>query len=369
MIYAVILTGFFILAYNYKPIYKNSFWYACVTLATIILGLHNGHFHSDYPEYLLFFKGKNSIYGVMDSGTYTLEWPYFYMCKILCFFGKNDFTYIFGTYIIYFIPIFCVIKKYSQCIPLSFLLLFIINRTDLHLFLNTAHRQMVGNTFFMLAILYYAYIIKEMRYIIKIRNLLSVVALLLLAVVSHSSSYFILPLLLFACFITIYSKRLFEILLFCSLIIGIFFNKLTYLIMVSIMSMLGDFEEVDRTTFYLINEVYDTGIANIQAMLPLTALTFCFVHFSNRNEINSLFTKCMVIATMILNIFYTVPLINRSMTTLFVLGVAGCIPASITNNRRAKKWIFLIVALHLLIAFWQYSKPEYRLLPFEFIWE
>ena len=124
MIYAVILTGFFILAYNYKPIYKNSFWYACVTLATIILGLHNGHFHSDYPEYLLFFKGKNSIYGVMDSGTYTLEWPYFYMCKILRFFGKNDFTYIFGTYIIYFIPIFCVIKKYSQCIPLSFLLLF-----------------------------------------------------------------------------------------------------------------------------------------------------------------------------------------------------------------------------------------------------
>lgn len=369
MIYFFILIILYYLAYVNNRKNKDVVFSVSMILMFIVLGLHNGQFANDYPQYLKFFRGANSIYGSVDSpGTYDLEWPYYYMCKFLRFFGNYDFVYILGCFIIFFVPILYLIRKYSSCAPLSILLLFVLIRTDLHLFIITAHRQMVANTFFMIAIVYFLNISKS-NVRVRSKQLILLGIFFAIAVVAHSSSYFVLPLLLLAFVINIDNKKIYEGLLTVSFFTGIFISNFAYTIMSSVMLFLGDVKEIERTTFYLVNDVYDRGVANLQGLLPLTALTYCLVHFSNKNELNSIFSKSMIIATLIINIFYTVPLITRSMTTLLILGAVGGIPKIITKKSKARLYIFLIIALHILVACRQYTRPEFRILPFEFIWE
>lgn len=368
MIYFFILIILYYLAYTNNRQNKDIVFRVSAMLMFLVLGLHNGQFANDYPQYLNFFRGGNSSYGSVDRPEiYDLEWPYYYMCKFLRFFGNYDFIYILGCFIIFFIPILYLIRKYSSCAPLSILLLFVLIRTDLHIYILAAHRQMVANTFFMLATIYFLNISKDNVWL-RPKQLILLGLLLTIAVIAHSSSYFVFPLLL-TFVVNIDNKKIYEGLLIVSFLVGIFISNYAYTTMTSMMLFLGDIEEIERTTFYLVNDVYDVGVANLQGLLPLTALTFCFVHFSNKNELNSIFSKSMIIATIIINIFYVVPLITRSMTTLLILGAVGGIPKIITKKSKARFCIFFVVVLHILVAFRQYFRPEFRMLPFEFIWE
>ena len=96
----------FILALNYNERNKRLFYWISALILLFLLGMHNGTgdphgYGYDYPHYLNFFRGKNDMYGSVDSpGTYELEWPYFYFCKFLRLIGNYDFIYIIGLCLI-----------------------------------------------------------------------------------------------------------------------------------------------------------------------------------------------------------------------------------------------------------------------------
>lgn len=352
---------------------KIIFCISCILLF-ILLGLHNGTgdpkgYGYDFPHYLNFFRGHMDMYGSVDHPeSYELEMPYYYMCKFLRLFGNYDFIYIIGCALIYNIPFLYLVNHYSNNKPLSILLLFIVLNTTLHLFVVAAHRQMLGNTFFLLATI----LLLSKKNINwkndKLKIVLSVLSLLI-ALLSHSSSYFILPILLFVFYIKVNNKNIILVILIISFILGIIASNIMLNYMKDIMLILGSFENIERTTIYLNNDIYDSATSSFNALLPLTLLTLVFVYFSNKAEINSFFLKCLVMATIIINLFFSVPLISRSMTTLLLIGIAGSIPYAITRNKNARMCIFTVAMMMMYLAYKAYSSPSFRMLPFKFIWE
>lgn len=353
---------------------KLYFWIGAAILF-VLLGMHNGTgdprgYGYDYPHYLNFFLGKNDMYGSVDSpSTYTLEWPYYYFCKFLRIFGNYSYVYIIGFCLFVNIPFLIFVKKYSKLAPLSILWLFIIQNTETHLFINSVHRQMVAHTFFMVAILILLSIDFKVDWHRNKMKFLAIASCLLIAVLGHSSSFFVIMMLLAVYFMPSLKKKTQIVVILASMIVGLYlFNKF-FEYLTNLMFLLGDVEEISRTTHYLVDDVYDTGKASLNALLPQTLMTLGVIYFSDEEERKSFFTKSLFFATVVVNLFFTVPLISRSLTTLWIIAITGCIPKAFKNNTKGRIALVVILMIQLYTAYKAYSSPSFRMLPFKFIWE
>ena len=154
-----------------------------------------------------------------------------------------------------------------------------------------------------------------------------------------------------------------------SMILGVFFSKFFLGYFSNFMFFLKDVDELGNSTRYLVNDIYETQDANLFYLLPQTLMTLAVIYYSNNDELKSIFVKSLFWATIIFNIFFSVPLISRSLTTLWVIAISGCIPIAFRNNSRGKIVMIVIVLLQLYIAYRHYELPSFRMLPFKFIWE
>lgn len=362
-----------VLLYNNRNA-KQLFIVSAFILITL-LGLHDGTgdpygYGYDYPDYLKFFNGDRSGYGSVDSPqTYELEWPYFYFCKILRIFGNWDFVYIISLCLLVQIPFLIMVKRYSSNAPLSILWIFLIQNTNIHLFVNTAHRQMVAHAFFMIALLLFLTIDRSLPWKAYKSKYIIIIACLVIAVLGHSSSYFVLPIMIALILLPEISKRTQFIIVSVSFIVGVFLYETFLNQFTQLMFLLGNIEEIQRSTHYLVDDVYDTQNASLNALLPQTLMTLSVVYFSNKEEVNSIFTKCLVWATVLVNIFFSVPLISRSLTTFWIIAIAGCVPIAFKNDKKARLVITAIMMMQIYLAYKAYIQPSFRMLPFHFIWE
>ena len=366
----------FILALIYNDSNKRTLYWISAAILLFLLGMHNGTgdphgYGYDYPHYLNFSRGKNDMYGSVDSpSTYELEWPYFYFCKFLRLIGNKDFIYIIGLCLLVNVPFLLYVKKYSTNASLSMLWLFLIQNTQTHLFINTAHRQMVAHAFFMVGIyLVLLYYDKNKKWYLDIKKDILIAILFTVAVLGHSSSYFVIVALAGICIMPKVSKEVQMIIVFASMIIGAYLYQTFLGYFTNLMFLLGDVEEISRSTNYLVNDVYDTTNASINALLPQTIMTLGIIYYSTEEELKSFFTKCLFVATICVNIFFSVPLISRSFTTLWILAITGCIPIAFRKNHYGRIVMVLIVLVQLYTAYKAYSSPSFRLLPFKLIWE
>lgn len=362
-----------VLLYNNRN--AKLFFIASSIILIILLGLHDGTgdphgYGYDYPEYLKFFNGTVGIYGSVDSPqTYGLEWPYYYFCKILRIFCNWDFFYIISLCLLVQIPFLIMVKRYSKSAPLSILWIFIIQNTQVHLFIMTAHRQMVAHAFFMIALLLFLTLDRTLPWKINKSKYIIIIACLIVAVLGHSSSYFVLPIMIALILLPEISKRNQLIVVSVSLIVGVFLYETFLNQFTELMFLLGDIEEIQRSTHYLVDDVYDTNKASLNALLPQTLMTLSVVYFSNKEELNSIFTKCLVWATVLVNIFFSVPLISRSLTTFWIIAIAGCIPIAFRNDKKARMVMTVLMMMQIYVAYKAYIQPSFRMLPFHFIWE
>lgn len=362
-----------VLLYNNRN--AKQLYFVSAIILIILLGLHDGTgdpkgYGYDYPDYLNFYKGAPSMYGSVDSPhSYELEWPYYYFCKILRLFGKWDFLYIISLCLLVQLPFLIMVKRYSPNAPLSILWIFLIQNTNIHLFVNTAHRQMVAHAFFMIALLLFLTIDRSLPWKTNKSKYIIIITCLVIAVLGHSSSYFVLPIMIALILLPEISKRNQLIVVSASLIVGVFLYKTFLNQFTQLMFLLGDIEEIQRSTHYLADDVYDSNNASLNALLPQTLMTISVVYFSNKEELNSIFTKCLVWATVLVNIFFSVPLISRSLTTFWIIAIAGCIPIAFRNNKKARMVMTVLMMMQIYLAYKAYIQPSFRMLPFHFIWE
>lgn len=366
----------FFLALNYNERNKRLFYWISALILLFLLGMHNGTgdphgYGYDYPHYLNFYRGKNDMYGSVDSpSTYELEWPYFYFCKFLRLIGNHDFIYIIGLCLIVNVPFLLYVKKYSNNASLSILWLFMIQNTQTHLFINTAHRQMIAHAFFMMGIFaIMSFYEKNEKWFLDIKKDVLIAFCLIIAVLGHSSSYFVIVALIGAYFLPQISKKKQIFVVFASMIVGAYMYNAFLGYFTNLMFLLGDVEEISRSTHYLVDDVYDTANASINALLPQTLMTIGVIYCCTETELKSIFVKCLFLATIFVNILYSVPLISRSFTTLWILAITGCVPIAFRNSTKGKVILSIVVLVQLYTAYKAYSSPAFRLLPFKLIWE
>lgn len=340
-------------------------------LFALILLLTNGQFETnDYPQYLNFYLGDPSMYGTLDlKGGYDLEWPYAEFVKIIrAVFPRYAYIYILCYGLMWLIPMYKLLSKGSNNIPLSlFLICTVLNCSQL-LFIITAQRQMIATVSF-----FWIYYIIKYTNIKKKGKILLVVALSILGLLAHSSSYFVLPLLLGLYFLKIPSKKILYLAVIISFIIGPAAQQYFGTLLNGLIISFGSSEEIARSTSYFIKGMYDFGGMTYLGLLPTTLACLIFIYFYDKEGINNYGTKCFTFAVIFFNIFNSVPLISRGLNVFFLLGAILGIPYIKNKNSAFKmKLLFLVVAAGLIystINQYQVGSTTNGIFPYPYIWD
>lgn len=338
--------------------------FSCLLLF-LLLSCHNGIFdlELDYTNYMNLFLGKSSMYGNIDmKNGFDLEMPFYYLDHLLRIFPREPYVYIISIAVIFCFPLFLVVKRQSNNPALSILLLLVLNNTMIFTFFFSIHRQMMAVVYFLWAYICYLSEIKRRRKIILIILFCS------LGLLSHSSSYFVLPIALALFFIRMPSKKyLYGIILF-ALFAGITSSTYIKEQMTNFMFFLGDSEEIQRSTYYLTSGIYDDQVLHlITSLPPMACLILLFVYCYSEEELQSYSVKCWIAAFVIFLSLSSIPLINRALLLFFLIGLSGAIPKNI-EKKSVKNIFFMALVLLVYIAFRSYSQPHYLMLPYNFIW-
>lgn len=316
----------------------------------------------DLPEYIKFFKGENSIYGSITwRSYYVLEWPYYYYCKLLRLIGDTDFVYILATGLTYGLPFLYVVKKKSQNPALSIFLLLTIFNTWTYLFFISVHRQMLANTFIFLA-----YILIESKYVY--RKQLAALSILM-ALASHSSSFFVVPILFLLYFFkfNIKKKRMIDLFI-ATFFLGMVMNYITTYVFKNIFYFLANFETISRATSYIPHE--KSIFEDFKNQVPFF-LNILFLLYFASDRIDKFFIRCLFVCGCTYNLLFMLPLINRSLTTILLLSIAGAIPdiSKMRATSMYKSCLTGILLANIFIAYLWYQNYYCRIVPFYFIWE
>lgn len=352
---------------QYRKIgYTKIYWISCCILF-FIMSAHNGIFDNmfDYTSYMNLFLGKPSRYGSLDTQFgYELELPYYYLLKFLRIFPIEPATFIIGIAIVFCMPVFLLSRKESVNPALTVLLLLVLNNTSIFRSFMGAQRQMVGCVFYILA--YFIYEHTELKY-----KKYFAIGFIALALMSHSSSIIVLPIFFLLYFVHVTpSKKYLYIMVASAWAIGMFLSSFIVEQATSFMYLLSDIDEIDRSTHYLIEEVFaDQKTYALTALTPMALLISYFIYCYDDDELEHFSVKCWITAFLFYISLYSIPLMNRGMLLFFLIGMCGGIPKRINEDSRLKKGSFVLMLLFVYLAYRAYNRPGYLLLPYNFIWE
>lgn len=356
-----ILVLFIFFLIERKANYKY-FVYPTTLVVLFIITMHNGKgFKSDIPDYVNFFLNKSSIYGSYVTGlsSENLEIGIVYYCKLLHLIGVDSrFGFIFISGLLFLLPFFLLIKKYSHSATVPFILLMTIYATSVLITFMSGYRQMLSLFFILISLYIYLNKIKYGK-----KGLITIPFLLAISVIFHSSSYYIIPIIVIIYFLPISKYTMYGILI-SSLILGSFelFN-------LDFITILDDLTFIERTTNYIINDVYDNNKAAFLFNIPMVALTLIFIYYSTNNELKQIFLKSLFFAITIRTLLGYIPLINRVAFPFIIIGLSGSVPVAILKSQRLKLLVGLILIYHIWKAYSAYTTPGYGMLPYNFIWE
>ena len=354
---------FFLVQDKYHPRYLNFSF----IIFLLLLTCHNGVFSDicDYQDYVAFFMGVSSKYGSLNiDGGYELEWPYAIYCKILGVIGTYKYLYIISTAFLSLMPLYMLCRK--RCADTAFFLFLLLTmlNTSIYSAFFGAHRQMLATVFLLFAY----YIINYVEFTVK--SIVLFIVLLFLGLSSHSSSFFVVPLAIISYFVKLPSKPYIYFMIIGSFIIGLISPLIFYEYIQNLMLLLSPFDEVDRSTHYIIDSVYEININRFSYFLPINFFAIACFYFYDKKELNSYSSRILLMVVIIFNLFNAIPLINRSLLFFWIIVFSQGLPLSINIDIRAKR-VFAILGIILIIYVTRfvYSNPDYHLLPYRFFWE
>lgn len=351
---------------NIKLISKISF-----ALFASILLLTNGQFQgNDYPHYLNFYLGDFSMFGTLDvPGGYELEKPYAYFVKLVRFIlPRAPYSYILCYALMWLCPLLLLLKKGSNNVALSLFLLCTLLGCSQLLFIIAAQRQMLATVSFM-----WIYYILKYSTLSKWGKRISVATLSVIALLSHSSSYFVLPMLIALYYVKFPSKKILYIFTVISFILGPIIQDYLAPLFYGFMISLGSTDEIARSTGYFINETYDLGGSRYVGLLPSTMASLIFLYFYDKEDLKRYGVKCFILGVIFFNFFNYIPLLNRGLNAVFIFGVILGLPLIKQHQQLLRmKLCLLIVALGLMYTtFKRYNEGANTngLFPYPYIWE
>lgn len=330
----------------------------------MLLAGHNGEFinNMDYKNYMYLFLGKSSMYGSLDvDNGYELEWPFYYFMKFLrLIFPQTNYAYVMAYATFISIPIFLLTSKMKDRTPLALVLLILLFGGYSFVFLLSIQRQMLAISFFIYA--YYIYQYTNLK-----RKNLYILILCFLGLMSHSSSYLVLPLIMFVLFVKFMTKKTMYMCLIISFIMGIMFQHILQSYFSQFISLLSAFSVLDRTTYYTMEGVYDLNSQTFTSLFPYTLLGLITIWLYKKEELNTIASKSLIISIIWYNLFSSIPLFDRSIFFFVILGLTNGLPSlAVWGKGKIIYSVIILLFLYLNIKH-VYSLGNYQMLPYPFI--
>lgn len=348
-VWEVILFLLYAINQRYRDNNKTIFLIAA-GLLFFIMAFKDSSVSPDTPEYVNFYLNKESMYGSVTEPN-GIEPGLGWICRILWILPKEAFLFIFITTLLTMIPIFKGIAKYSDNKIASVLLIMTIS--GIWLVQMVTLRQALAQASLLLA--FYWFIEKDKGW--KLKTLISVI----ISFFFHSTPILLIPLTLVAVFSPVTNKRYIYIALIASLLIA---GTLSNMLSQVFNSFFGGFESLDRVTTYIKNDTYgETGYSFFN-YAPMTFFAGFLAYCCDVDSKKWIFVKMFVLGIVVYNVLGNIPLVDRSIAFLLVVGVIGGLP-----SRKQYTWIMTLFLLYLIQRTYVHYEIGTPFQPYKFIFE
>lgn len=334
----------------------------------LLTGFHDGNFYNDYPHYLKFYMGQSyGMYGSLDNPIFgDLEPFYCWYVRLLRLLGTNKFLYIFTTALVFASSLIFIMSKRKECAAFAIFFLLVYSRGETFLFYLAAHRQMLS-----IVLTLWAYCVFEYADISKIRKSVWCTILIVLSCLCHSSAYLVLPVIVLLRYSVIIevSKKTQIITLLMSMIIGAYLFSV-FREQLSLFAMMLEGEEsVERSIYYLTEDVYEDKNYHLTEYLFYTIFCGLIVFYSNKSELQSFGVRALLFATVTRNLFGVFPLYGRYILIFYLIAFPLCCPKRIIYGNIGKLIMICFMSLYVYSTSKYYVTKDCRILPYTFIFE
>mgnify|MGYP002519528723 CR=1 FL=1 len=328
------------------PADKYLFWVATIFLL-FLMAFRSDDVGPDMCTYIDSYLGTGWGYGdVMEQQPVIFAWMTF--LKVL--FPKEPFVFVFFTTILYMIPVIWAIKLYSKDKIGSLLSMMLL--PGLWLLYIVTIRQAMAQGFILMAIIAFFEKFKNWKYISC--------GFLVLALLCHSTSFLIIPLVAGVYFLKLKRKTM-----IIAVIVSLFLtNAVANYAGNLFATLLGGFSEMDRLTGYIGSD-YDNAIGRFRVYLPMSILC-CYILYLNRKEEKcTFFENALFVGVIIYNLLGGLDghLIDRFCNFFYLLAAIGALPSQKTKY----PIVSLLFIAYIVRAHNAYMGDDF--MTYKWIWE
>ncbi len=361
--YAVVYLILIVLAFLYNKSHQRGVVTASIAVVFVFVGFRAPTVGADTFRYIQYLTGEISAAGLLITDDRDLELFFVLYRDIVSFLTNSRFLVMVLNTIIAFSPVFFLYKKYSFNPPLSFLIFFFLNCTNVY-FIGL--RQILGFSFILWALLYY---IKRQDMLIggqsdvsmakrlKFKNLMVLLLGIAVGYLFHSSMIIYGAIILFWLFVPLKSRWVASALILGSFVIGIIQQQLDVMGLFGEIYMLGVADDY-RLGGYLLH-TDEAEITGTFSLFRYSLIGLVSVLFIEKEKLNHIFTKLFITGVVLFNLFLTVPMLARFNSILYMFG--GVVFTWVYIKRRNKsittylaKFMSFFVVLYFCYAAFMY---------------
>ncbi len=355
----IFLFCFFLLSESLKK--QRFFFYISFLFVIIVFGLKGRTVGNDTLDYSGFFNQQGGIYGTSLYPTEEIEIGFGYYGRLLrILFSETSeiWPYFLTTSLIAFAPIFYLIRRYSVSKTLS-ILWFLLWNINIYM---TNMRQILAMSF----ILWGCVLFLEKK---KYWRILIVIFWTLGYFIHHTT--LLMSLILIVLFVCSFTKNQYYGALFFSFLLGFVLDLFGAELMSTFMNFVLKYDPENEQLLRYSGTFGEATKSLTNVFAKIIPAVF-IVHFSNKTEINSIFMKSFIFATIFYCVFGSLNIVFRISALFWVLGFCGIFPGEMKKNNGVYSIFIVITILYIIQSFNVYVNwplNQSTLLPYYFFWE
>ncbi|MCR5003270.1 MAG: EpsG family protein [Bacteroidales bacterium] len=317
----------------------------------------------DMIQYIDFYmENPDSMYGIPLGKDSEIEPGLGIICKVLGFFPRSPFFFVFVMRLICLLPIFYGIRKYSTYKNAS--LFFFFALPGIALVEMITLRQALATSFLILAVT--AYLERPRRWG------LWAAAFMVCSVFSHRTSFLVAAFVLGVLALPFRKYLYMGVLLVSGAVAGVFARILAG----AFASVFSSIAAMDQITDYVTKDIYSMGSESPLLFLGLAVIGAFIVWFCDEKDSRHVFfVKNMALGIIIYNLLGRYPLVDRMTAPLMLIGAMGALPKKTRDGstpfyRKLSWWGLLLCMLFLFVKDYKVFAPgNSPLQPYHFILE
>ena len=330
------------LAYKYWYTKDEKFAKWGIGFAFVFIAFRAPVVGADTWDYVRYLTGERNFY---NNDIRDLEVGFLVYHNILSSIHPSRMIVMLLNSIISLAPVYYLLRKYSNNIPLSILTFFIF---DFYIVFFVGLRQVIGLSFLLWGYIFYLDTNKSLSKKIVVYLFASAIGFYF-----HTSTIIYSIIFAGVLFIPLSSRKSYLIIIITSLVMGVFLKALSITDIFDAYLRIG-FDATERIDNYLLNFEENTE-QQINTIIRLSIIG-CFVYgYMDEAQLKHPFSKIFLVAIVFYNLFYTVPMIHRLIQPISLFGcfIITWTSGELLYNKDRKSSIYKFLLILLLLYFFR----------------